>query len=85
MGYRLNRLNEPVFMAVQKPLLTEFGIHYRLDSCVTLITCSSLTFCLVRMVWMMVHPLLVLDRREPAFLRMLGHRSCQAQPRAGGW
>ena len=34
MGYRLNRLDEPVFMAVPKSMLTEFGIHYRLDSCV---------------------------------------------------
>ena len=33
-GYRLNRLDEPVFMAVQKPMLTELGIHYRLESCV---------------------------------------------------
>ena len=31
--YRLNRLDEPVFMAVLKPMLTEFGIHYRLESC----------------------------------------------------
>ena len=37
MGYRLNRLDEPVFMAVSKPLLTEFGIHYRLESCVPVI------------------------------------------------
>ena len=35
MGYRLNRLDEPVFMAVSKPLLTEFGIHHRLESCVS--------------------------------------------------
>ena len=34
MGYRLNRLDEPDFMAVPKPMLTEFGIHYRLESCV---------------------------------------------------
>ena len=34
MEYRLNRLDEPVFMAVPKPMLTEFGIHYRLESCV---------------------------------------------------
>ena len=33
MGYRLNRLDEPVLMAVPKPMLTEFGIHYRLESC----------------------------------------------------
>ena len=33
MGYRLNRLDGPVFMAVSKPLLTEFDIHYRLESC----------------------------------------------------
>ena len=33
MGYRLNRLTEPVFIAVSKRLLTEFGIHYILESC----------------------------------------------------
>ena len=33
MGYRLNRLIEPVFIALPKLLLTEFGIHYRLESC----------------------------------------------------
>ena len=33
VGYRLNRLDEPVFIALSKPLLTEFGIHYRLESC----------------------------------------------------
>ena len=32
MGYRLNRLDETVFMVVPKPLLTEFDIHYRLES-----------------------------------------------------
>ena len=33
MGYRLNRLTEPVFIAVSKLLLTEFGIHYSSESC----------------------------------------------------
>ena len=33
MGYCLNRLDEPVLIAVSKPLLTEFGIHHRLESC----------------------------------------------------
>ena len=33
MGYPLNHLDEPVFMAVPKPMLTEFGIHHRLESC----------------------------------------------------
>ena len=33
MGYCLNCLDEPVFIAVSKPLLTEFGIHYSLESC----------------------------------------------------
>ena len=33
MEYCLNRRDEPIFMAVSKPLLTEFGIHYRLESC----------------------------------------------------
>ena len=34
MGYHLNRLDEPVFMAESKPMLTDFDIHYRLESCV---------------------------------------------------
>ena len=34
MGYRLNRPNEPVFMAGPKPMRTDFGIHQRLESCV---------------------------------------------------
>ena len=33
MGYRLNRFDEHVLIAVSKPLLTEFGIHYRLEGC----------------------------------------------------
>ena len=33
MGCRLIRLDEPVLMAVSKPMLTEFGIHLRLESC----------------------------------------------------
>ena len=32
MGYRLNRLDEPVLIAVSKPMLTDFGIHHRLES-----------------------------------------------------
>ena len=34
MGYRLNRLDESVFMAGPKPMQTEFAIHHRLESCV---------------------------------------------------
>ena len=37
MGYRLSRLDEPVFMAGPKPMLIEFGIHHRLESCVKLL------------------------------------------------
>ena len=33
MGYRLIRLDEPVLIAMSKPLLTEFDIHHRLESC----------------------------------------------------
>ena len=33
MGYRLKRLDEPIFMAGPKPMRTEFGIHHRLESC----------------------------------------------------
>ena len=43
MGYRLNRLDEPIFMPGPKPLRTEFGIHQRLESCVEL-TCYQLFF-----------------------------------------
>ena len=32
-GYCLNCIDEPVFMAVPKPLLTEFDIHLRLERC----------------------------------------------------
>ena len=35
MGYRLNHLDEPVFITVPKPMLTVFGIHHRLESCVS--------------------------------------------------
>ena len=35
MGYHLNRLDEPVFMAGPRPMLTEFGTHQRLESCDT--------------------------------------------------
>ena len=41
MGYYLNRLDEPVFMAGPKPMLTEIGIHYRLESCDLLPEVSS--------------------------------------------
>ena len=36
MGYRLNCLDEPIFMAGPKPMRTEFGIRQRLESCVHL-------------------------------------------------
>ena len=39
-GSWLDTHQEPVFMAVPKPILTEFGIHYRLESCALLFTCS---------------------------------------------
>ena len=34
VGYHLNCLDELVFIAVSKPLVTVFGIHLRLESCV---------------------------------------------------
>ena len=43
MGYSLNRLDETVLIAVSKPLLTEFGIHHRLESCVGFINKSCKT------------------------------------------
>ena len=33
MGYNLNCFDEPVFMAGPKPMLTEFDIDHRLESC----------------------------------------------------
>ena len=43
MGYRFNRLDEPVLMAVSKPMLTEFGIHHRLESCVVSYTMKCIS------------------------------------------
>ena len=37
MGYRLKRLDEPIFMAGPKPMRTDFGIHQRLESCDSII------------------------------------------------
>ena len=34
----MNRIDEPVLIAVSKPLLTEFGIHHILESCGSLKT-----------------------------------------------
>ena len=43
----MNRLDEPVFMAVSKHLLTEFGIHHRLESCsLEIINFSQVAFSL---------------------------------------
>ena len=58
MGYRLNRLDEPVFMAVSKPLLTEFGIHHRLESC------DSLSHDVIRLV-PSVNPVIDWSKLEP--------------------
>ena len=33
VSYCLNRLDEPILIAEPKPLLTEFNIQHRLDSC----------------------------------------------------
>ena len=38
----MDRLDEPVFMAVSKPFLTEFGIPHRLESCEWLLQKKSL-------------------------------------------
>ena len=46
-------MSEPVFIAVSKPLLTEFGIHLRLESCVTWTVCKG---------W---HPLECICRASP--------------------
>ena len=35
VGYRSNRLDEPVFITVPKPLLTEFCTQERFESCLT--------------------------------------------------
>ena len=44
MGYHLNRLDEPVFIAASKPLLTKIGIHHRLESCEIYLECVPLMF-----------------------------------------
>ena len=59
MGYRLNRLDEPVFMAVPEPMLTEFGIYYRLESCVLLRDRCNLLQFLCKPTWIAQIPLSV--------------------------
>ena len=44
MGYHLNCFDEPVFIAVSKPLLTEFGIHHRFENCVCFRPTFSVAF-----------------------------------------
>ena len=45
MGYGFNRLDKSVFMAVPKAMLTEFDIHYRLESC------EPFCPCLITVIW----------------------------------
>ena len=45
MRYCLNCCDEPIFMAVSKPLLTEFGIHHRLESCEPLLSGTKIFYC----------------------------------------
>ena len=68
MGYRLNRLDEPVFIAVSKPLLTEFGIHYRLESCDTHYKVSHGFVCSM-FIDLLLHPSIACPRHnfKPAF------------------
>ena len=42
MGYCLNRLDEPVFIAVSKPLLTELGIHHTIHWRVVMVQIFSI-------------------------------------------
>ena len=42
--HHLNRLDEPVFMVPPKPMQTEFGIHYRLESCGKAIVKQNICF-----------------------------------------
>ena len=49
MGYRLNRLDEPIFMAGPKSMRNECGIHLRLESCETVcpsVVLRSFELCL---------------------------------------
>ena len=38
----MNRLDEPIFMAVSKPLLTEFGNYHKFETCDTSTRCFKL-------------------------------------------
>ena len=57
--YRLNCLDEPGFMAVPKPMLTEFGIRHRLESCDFVIFCQP-SACLR----MMIHTIEYFERSK---------------------
>ena len=59
MGYHLNRLDESVFIAVSKLVLTKFGIHQTLESCdFTLLTVADnclITIFVLKMFVAFVH------------------------------
>ena len=76
MGYRLNCLDVPVFIAASKPLLTEFGIHDRLES-FALFVLSKLTkiYTLHILVPVSIFPnLLLLQERKVRPLNWLRKR-----------
>ena len=51
MGFSFNRLDERVFMAVPKPMQTEFGIHHRLESYAILVSeCKQGSFPLTHQI-----------------------------------
>ena len=48
MGYRLNHLDEPVFMAVPKPMLIEFGIDWRVVGTIGMVLLSLFSWQVFR-------------------------------------
>ena len=73
MGYRLN---EPVFIAVSKPLLTEFGIHLRLESCekyLTFYRICIISMCrIINLMFVVVWPQIFLFNIATGFLCQKG-------------
>ena len=75
MGYHLNRLDEPVFMVVPEPMLSEFGIHQRLESCAYInkvLSCAQEFLPLILACWQVME-----DRKMAAKSRtVLLKQSC---------
>ena len=64
MGYRLNRLDELVFMAGPKSMQTEFGIHHRRERIVFLLFQTGITEANFDGVFVNFYAMMILDYKK---------------------